>query len=220
MALAHWLAGTRAAPQNARSPSRRAAAPGRFVRDENGVAIIEAAFIFPIMVLVLAMIVVWGKAYDIKRKVIQTTRTVTDLVSQWSDITPGDYMTQAQVDTDLQYAADTMQPYSYNNTGAIAVVVSELQANSTATAGTVMWSEPQFGGVALVQGSTVPLPSGIVAPNGYIMYGQASYTYTPLQIGPNPVGTMQLSDTFFIAPRAHTCIPYQSPTYTTPSTCF
>ena len=219
MALAHWLAGTRATPSNGPLPCgpARPRRAGRFVRDEAGVAIIEAAFIFPIMVIVLAMIVVWGKAYDIKRKVVQTTRTVTDLVSQYSDMNTADYLTKAAVDTDLDYAADTMQPYSYNNTTPVSVAVSELQANSTATLGTVLWSEAQYGGTALTAGTTVALPAGIVAANGYILYGQASYTYTPLQIGANPVGTMQLADTFFIAPRAHTCIPYQ--TYH-PSSCF
>ena len=101
-----------------------------------------------------------------------------------------------------------MLPYSYNNTGAISIVVSELQANASATQGTVLWSDAAYGGTALTAGTTIALPSGIVAANGYIMYGQASYSYTPLNIGQNPVGTMSLSDTFFIAPRAHTCIAY------------
>jgi Flp pilus assembly protein TadG len=222
MAFASWLVRRRATPASG-SPVPRPASRRRSRRlasDESGVAIIEAAFIFPLMVVILGMLVVWGQAYDIKRKVVQTTRTVTDLVSQYSDMNTSDYLTQAMVDTDLDYAADTMLPYSYNNTALISVVVSELQANSTATQGTVMWSEAQYAGTPLVQGSTVTLPAGIVANNGYILYGQASYTYTPLQIGANPVGTMQLADTFFIAPRAHTCIPYQSPTYTTPSSCF
>ena len=113
-----------------------------------------------------------------------------------------------------------MLPYSYNHTGAISVAFSELQAKASATGGTVLWSEAQYGGVKLAQGATVNLPAGIVAANGYIMYGQASYTYTPLQIGPNPVGTKQHYDTFFISPIAHTCIAYKGSTQTyTPNTC-
>jgi Flp pilus assembly protein TadG len=216
MSFARRHVGKGATPSSG-SPLPRLRRIERFVRDETGVAFIEAAFIFPIMVVVLAGIAVWGQAYDIKRKVVQTTRTVTDLVSQYNDMNTSDYLTTAMVTTDLNYAADTLQPYSYNNTGPISVAVSELQASADATQGTVLWSEAAFGGTKLVQGSKIPLPAGIVAANGFIMYGQASYSYTPLQIGFTPTGTMVLSDTFFIAPRAHACIPEQQ---YHPATCF
>ena len=177
-----------------------------FGRDEQGVAAMEAAFIFPLMVVILGLIVIWGQGYDIKRKVTQTAQQVTDLVASYA-LGSGP-MPQATLDGDLDYAALTLLPYTANgNTAPLSVVVTEYQANSTGTVGTVLWSEAQYQGVPHAVNSTVTLPTGLVAPNGYVIFGEVSWSYTPLKVGPFPVPTMTLSDSIFLSPRSYTCVP-------------
>jgi len=178
---------------------------GALGRDERGIAAVEAAFIFPVMVVVLALIVVFGQAFDIKRKVTQTTEQVTNLVALWP-LASGN-MQQSDIDGYLDMAALTMLPYSANgNTGNLSVVVTEFQANAAATTGTALWSEAQYGGVARAANTTITLPTGLVAPNGYVILGEVSWAYTPLNIGPFPLTTMSLHDSIFLSPRQHTCI--------------
>ena len=181
-----------------------------FLRDERGVAILEAAFIFPIMVMILALIVIWGQAYDIKRKVYQSVYSVTDIVANEGLTGNGGAVSQAQLDADLQLAASTMLPFTDNNTGPLSMVVTEFKADANGVVGTVLWSEAQFGGVARAAGTTITLPTGLVAANGYVLLGEGSYTYTPLNIGFIPVTTMVLRDTVYLAPRVHRCIPTYS----------
>jgi len=173
--------------------------------DESGIAAVEAAFVFPIMVVVMAMIVVFGQAFDIKRKVTQTTEQVTNLVALWP-LASGN-MQQTDIDGYLDMAALTMLPYSANgNTGNLSVVVTEYQANAAATVGTALWSEAQFSGVARATNTTITLPAGLVAPNGYVILGEVAWSYTPLNIGPFPLTTMSLHDSIFLSPRQHTCV--------------
>jgi len=189
-------------PTKARAAARRVRA---LARDESGIAAVEAAFVFPVMVVVLAIIGVYGKAFEIKRKATETAQQVTDLVARWP-LSNGP-MQQSDIDGYLDYAALTMLPHTANgNTGSLSVVVTEFQANAAATTGTVLWSEAQYQGVARAAGTTMPLPTGLVAPNGYVLLGEVSWSYTPLKIGPFPLTTMLLQDSIFLSPRQHTCI--------------
>ena len=177
-----------------------------FRRDEQGVAAMKAAFIFPLMVVILGLVVIFGQGFDIKRKVTQTAQQVTDLVATYP--LGGGPMPQATLDGDLDYAALTLLPYTANgNTAPLSVIVTEYQANSNATVGTVLWSEAQYQGVPHGVNSTVTLPTGLVAPNGYVILGEVSWSYTPLKVGPFPVTTMTLYDSIFLSPRAYTCVP-------------
>jgi Flp pilus assembly protein TadG len=181
--------------------------PRRFIADERGIAALEAAFIFPIMVAVLALVFIFGQGFDIKRKVSQSSYQITDLVAR---NLPGDVMSQATLDGKLSLAAATMQPYSYNQTSNVSIVVSQLQADNTGTTGTVVWSEPYYSGTARVIGSKMALPTGAVAPNAFVLYGEASYLYTPLNIGYTPEAAMLLSDSSWMSPRNRNCIPIYS----------
>ena len=54
----------------------------RWLRDEKGVAAVEAAIIAPVAVALLGLIAIWAQAIAIQRKVTLTAHTITDLVSQ------------------------------------------------------------------------------------------------------------------------------------------
>jgi len=177
-----------------------------FGRDEEGVAAMEAAFVFPLMVVILGLVVIWGQGYDIKRKVTQTAQQVTDLVASYP--LGSGAMPQATLDGYLDYASLTMLPYTEGGyTTPLAVVVTEYQADATGKVGTALWSEPVYQGVAHALNSTITLPTGLVAPNGYVILGEVSWSYSPLNVGPFPVSTMTLYDSIFLAPRSYTCVP-------------
>jgi len=161
-----------------------------FGRDERGVAAVEAALLLPVVLIMLAMLVIWSEGFAIQRKVTQASRTITDIVTQSSVIN------QSDLDLDLGVSSAVMTPYSGSS---VTMVVSELQANAAGTVGTVIWSEP-FQGTALTVGSTLALPSNVVAANGYVILGQASYLYTPLNLW-QTISPMTISDQIYMAPR-------------------
>jgi Flp pilus assembly protein TadG len=187
----------------------------RFPRDVRGVAAVEAAFVFPMLLAVLAIIVVFTQGFEIKRKVAQTARTVTDLVAQYTgvnaDQTKGPLELSA-LSGDLAAAVGTMEPFSYDAPNATTMVLSMLKADASGTVGTVQWSQvynAAGAGVARTVGTTVAMPSGVAAANGYVLLGEASFAYSPPQIGP-AASIYTLQSSVYLPPRQLTCIAVQT----------
>jgi Flp pilus assembly protein TadG len=163
----------------------------RVRRDIRATASVEFALILPVMAAFLAISVVLGEGVAIWQKVSATSRTITDLVTQYSTLS------QADLQEILNAAAYTMAPYSSAN---LSMVVSEIQTNAAGQA-TVTWSQPAFNGVALTLGQTVTLPAQIDQPNITLILGQVQYTYTPLNIFYPGLTAIPLSDASYWSPR-------------------
>ena len=162
----------------------------RVRRDIRATASVEFALILPVMAAFLTISVIMGEAVAIWQKVSATSRTITDLVTQYSTLS------QADLQEILNAAAYTMVPYGSAN---LSMVVSEIQTNAAGQA-TVTWSQPAFNGVPLTPGQSVTLPAQIDQPNITLILGQVQYTYTPLNIF-YPVGAIPLSDASYWSPR-------------------
>ncbi len=182
-----------------------------FARDRRGVAAVEAAFIFPLMMVVLAIVATFAQAFEIKRKVAQTARTVTDLVTQYTgvnaDQTVGP-LELASLAADLAAANGTMQPFSNNAPGATTMVVTMAKADATGLIGTVKWSQA-YNGSARAVNTVVALPTGVAAANGYVVLGEASFVYAPVQIWAS-AASYTLTSTIYLPPRQLTCIAVQT----------
>ena len=200
----------------------------RWLRDEKGVAAVEAALIAPVAVALLGLIAIWAQAIAIQRKVTLTAHTITDLVSQQGTQTASACtatnssqeasVNQTTVDYILNNAANVLYPYVKPNSGTnpvtgtnmsdMTMVVSEINVNSSGTTATVQWSEPMPShGTALAttaHGVTLP-SSGVGSAATNVIMGTVAYSYTPPVIG-EAVGTITLQDTIYLAIRQWSCM--------------
>ncbi len=178
----------------------------RFGRDRQGIAATEFALLLPIMLVIFVGVTEVGQAISISRKVTITSRTVTDLVTQYSALSSTD-MTSL-----LSAAAQVMAPYPSSK---LTVTVSEVSTDSSNNA-TITWSS-SLNGTAYATGQKVTLPSGLNLPNISVIWGQVQYAYTPV-LGDNIIGTTMLSDQIYMNSRLCTAINYGSTVTTSTNT--
>jgi len=181
----------------------------RWLGETRAAATVEFAFVAPAMLIMMALIVFAGQAFEIQRKVTLTMRTLTDLVTQQSDVTStSSTYTYSQI---LSAASLVIAPYDSTQ---LQMVISEVQTNGSTTA-KVIWSKATgTGATALTVGSSVSVPRYVEA-NGYLIVGTVNYTYNPLNIFVQ-TSPITLTDTIYMSPRISTCIagPSQSPAHT------
>ena len=201
--------------------------PFRWLRDERGVAAIEAALIAPVAVGLLGLIAIWAQAIAIQRKVTLTAHTITDLVTQQGTQTSGACtasnpslaasVNQSTVDSILNNAANVLYPYVKPTSGTnpvtgtnlsnMTMVISEINVDASGTTATVQWSEPMpsHGTALATTAHAVTLPNSVAASTTNLIMGTVTYTYTPPVIGES-AGTITLTDTIYMAPRQWSCM--------------
>jgi Flp pilus assembly protein TadG len=163
--------------------------------DQRGVAAVEFALIVPIAVLLLTGGVDYSDAISIQRKITLADRTITDLVTQYTNISSG------TLALNLGASAMIVAPYSSSN---LVMTVSEVATDAGGNA-TVVWSQ-SFNGTKRTMGSPVTLPVTVSQPNATFIMGEAQYSDTPI-FGSSLTGTMLLHDTNLMSPRLVTSIP-------------
>jgi Flp pilus assembly protein TadG len=171
----------------------------RFVAARRGIAAVEFAIVLPVLVLLFLASVDGGRAIATYMKVRAATYTLDAITNQYTTIQSTD---MASI---VGAAAVVLAPYA---SSPAAVTVSQITVNSSSNA-TVSWSY-SLNGTALTQGATVAVPSGFSSCNSYpcfLIYGQVSYTYTPL-FGYFTPSALNLSDNLYVTPRSSSCILY------------
>lgn len=145
----------------------RAARVGRTADD--GLALIEFALIFPIMIVMFIGMVEFGEAFSINRKVENVASTVADLVSQQAAVTDADLTDIVRVGNQL------MLPYG---AAPLRVRIISVVADATNQARTVAWS---FGPGAPADGSAyTALPrAGLTEANSSLIVVEAEYDFSP-----------------------------------------
>jgi Flp pilus assembly protein TadG len=178
---------------------RAASRHQRFLASTGGIAAVEFALVLPILVMMFLASVDAGRAIALYMKVRAATYTLDAITNQYTTIQSTD------VTSIVGAASLVFSPYS---AGPAVVTVSQISVNS-ATNATVSWSYSQ-NGTALSQGTKVSVPSGFSTCGTYpcyLIYGQISYTYSPL-FGFFTRSGIHLSDSLFVTPRNVTCILY------------
>jgi Flp pilus assembly protein TadG len=192
-----------------------------FRRDRAGVSALEFAFVLPLMLTIYIGSFEISQGLSAKTKVSQTARTVTDLVSRSGLVQSGPPSTSvistAQM-TDIFSATNTiMSPFTITSAQFVLVVsIINVDQNGNATIGASCASD---GNTYYTPGQSVTIPAGLVPANtvGYLIWGTASYTYSPFLVrGGAPfytmVGPVSLSDQMYMSPR-------NSQTVTLPTPC-
>ena len=183
--------------------SRLATIYRRFIASTRGVAAIEFAMIMPVLMVIFLGSYDGGRAIAIYMKVRSATYTLDAITNQYTTIQSSDM--QAIVGA----TSVVLAPYSST---PVVVVISQIKINTGGKA-TVSWSYA-LNGTPLAQGSTATIPAGLVASGNtcgtypcYLIFGQVSYTYTPL-FGFFGSGGITLADSLYVTPRSSACIFY------------
>jgi Flp pilus assembly protein TadG len=161
----------------------------RFRGDKRGVSAVEFALLAPMMIALYLGCVEVSDGVSADRKVSLTASTVANLTSQVSTITNAD-MTNI-----LNASSAIIAPYASSK---LKVTVSCLNIDSTGKV-TVEWSDTK-NGTARTKGSSVTIPSALAVPSSHLIFAEVSYAYTPT-VGYTMTGTVNLSDTMYMAPR-------------------
>lgn len=167
-------------------------------RDSRGVAAVEFALILPILVTLYLGTIEVTNAVMANRKMVATTSALGDLAAQAQVLSDGD------VTNVFNAASSTMQPYSVSSLQMRVTQVKVL--NGVAR---VAWSEAR-GMTRHSVGSVYPsFPSSLLPSDPlvtqYFVVSEVSYAYTS-PIGNLLIGTMNMSDTFWLRPRIGECV--------------
>ena len=183
--------------------SRLATIYRRFIASTRGVAAIEFAMIMPVLTVIFLGSYDGGRAIAVYMKVRSATYTLDAITNQYTTIQSSDM--QAIVGA----TSVVLAPYSST---PVVVVISQIEIKTGGKA-TVSWSYA-LNGTPLAQGSTATIPAGLVASGNtcgtypcYLIFGQVSYTYTPL-FGFFGSGGITLADSLYVTPRSSACIFY------------
>ena len=178
--------------------------------DRSGLAAVEFAMIFPIMVVLYFGVVEFSSAIAVDRKATQVARTLSDLTSQSMSVANADLMSFGQA------AKAIMTPYP---SSPLVSSITEVYVDSVSGVARVQWSKgltiSTTGDVAVAAtaphnpGDVVVLPTTLVAAKGtYVIWSEVSYQYTPA-IGIMLAQTgMTFRDVAYTRPRLVLCVIY------------
>jgi Flp pilus assembly protein TadG len=167
---------------------------GRMAADARGAAAVEFAALLPFMLMLYIGGVEVAQGVSADRRVTQTSRTVADLASRQTSVLTAD------VTNLLNASSAVMAPFDPTK---VQVIVSQVQIAANGKA-TIEWSQA-LNTTARTVGQTVTLPAALATPSTYLLWGEATYLYTPA-IGYYMTGTLTLYDSIYMAPRMSTCV--------------
>ena len=166
----------------------------RLKRDTSGMAAIEFVFIVPLMLVIFFGTIELSNGVAADRKVTITARTLSDLVSQNTNVT------NLQMTNFFTMGSAIMTPYSGT---PMTLRVSAVSINGSGQA-TVAWSDGQ-GIAGRTVGSTVTVPAGLIVNNTQLIWSEIAYTYTPA-VGYVMKTAVTLTDVCYTRPRQSTAV--------------
>jgi Flp pilus assembly protein TadG len=168
----------------------------RFVRSTRAVAAIEFAMIMPVLAVLFLGSFDGGRAIAIYMKVRSMTYAVDAITNQYTTIQSSD------MQGILGATSQMLAPYSST---PVVVKISQITISAKGVA-TVSWGAA-LNGTPRAKGSSITVPAALATPGSYLIYGETSYTYTPM-FGYFSSGNIALSDNLYAVPRSSTCIIY------------
>jgi len=177
--------------------------------DRSGLAAVEFAMVFPIMVVLYFGVVEFSSAIAVDRKATQVARTLSDLTSQSVSVADADLISFGQA------AKAIMTPYPAQ---PLISSITEVYVDKATGVTRAQWSKGltigPTGDVTISAGphnpgDVVVLPTSLaVAKDTYVIWSKVSYTYTPA-IGYMMSKTgVPFSDAAFTRPRLVLCVIY------------
>lgn len=182
--------------------------------DTRGLAATEFAMIIPLMLVMFFGTVEICSGVAVDRKVTLVSRTLSDLISQYSN-------SAALADSDLQNAFSAaygiITPYDVT---PVKATITQIYVNAAATTAKVQWSKSAtvsqsgstvtatLGASSYSQGQALTIPTGLMVGDTYLILSEVSYTYVPTVGYILAKSGITMSDQTYTRPRQLTCIPY------------
>jgi Flp pilus assembly protein TadG len=141
----------------------------RFIRDRDGLAAVEFAFVAPIMILAYFGVAELCGAMLADRKTSHVASAIGDLAAQYSTLATGDI-------NNFYAAGQTIMAPSPTTT--LKMRISEVQENTAGTAATVIWSCASSNWTKLANGTPEKLTTNLIAGGQSVIMSEAQYTYT------------------------------------------
>ena len=138
------------------------------LRDERGTAVVEFAFLLPIMVVLFVGVVELTNVLRLDRKVVDAAQTVADLVTQRSEVN------DAQLNDILRAAELIFDPFptAPHSVGIVGVAYDSDTGNPT-----LDWSRSKNGGSVP---DALTLAAGLGSPGEGVVIVRVTYNYTPV----------------------------------------
>lgn len=163
-------------------------------RNERGVALVEFAYVLPVLLVMFLGAYEFSDAIACSRKVTITARAVADLTSQYS------LLTGSQTDTLLNASGQIMAPYPASKA---LVRVTELTTDKDGNT-TVTWSRA-IHGERRNPGDAFTLPKNIMVKSSSLILGEVAYAYTPVaNVG--SLGSLSLTQSIYMVPRVSSTV--------------
>jgi Flp pilus assembly protein TadG len=177
--------------------------------DRSGLAAVEFAMIFPIMVVLYFGVVEFSSAIAVDRKATQVARTLSDLTSQSMSVADADIKNFGEA------AKAIMTPYPPS---PLVSSITEVYIDSVSGVARVQWSKGLTigvtGDVSIAAaaphnpGDVVTLPTSLVVAKGtFVIWSEVSYQYTPA-VGVVLTGLPPFKDVAYTRPRLVLCVTY------------
>lgn len=161
----------------------------RFFIDCAGVAAVEFALIFPLMIAFYFGAMETSHMLTANRRVTSVAYTAADITAQAISIDDSDI-------SDIFSASSAiLRPFS---TTPLSISISSVVANSSGV-NKVIWSD-SFQGTARAVGSTITLPAGLTSPGTSVIVSEVTYEYSsPISV--TVTEQITFTDTAYLKPR-------------------
>ena len=178
--------------------------------DRSGLAAVEFAMVFPMMVALYFGVVECSSAISVDRKATQVARTLSDLTSQSMTVADADLKSFGQA------AKAIMAPYPGL---PLVSYVTQVYIDASSGAARVQWSKELAidgaGNVTIsgtpphTPGTVVTLPSTIAVAKGtFVVWSEVSYKYTPAVGYILSKTGLTFRDVSYTRPRLVLCVTY------------
>jgi Flp pilus assembly protein TadG len=161
----------------------------KFRKDNRGIAMVEFAFILPIMLAMYFTTAELVNAHRANRKMTVLARSLSDLTSQSVDIS------NATRDLIFSASASTLYPF----TGTPKMRISSIRMDAAGTA-YVDWSEGQNMAAYARCFKPTAVPAALRIPNSSLIFAEVEYSYTPM-VGYGVTGPINMSEQLYMRPR-------------------
>ena len=197
----------------------------RLLRNEQGVAAIEFAFIAPLVFTLFVGAVEVSQAFTVDRRVMQVAQTTGDLVAR-ADAS----ITQSEMTDIMSVGSYIMLPYA--STGLEMTIRNITSSPSSATSTKQSWyctynSNGTGSNTCACNVTGYTIPTGLVSTNDSVVVAEVRYFYTPLlfdsvlkNVLTKTGGYYIISKKSYLKPRSNAAMLKQANGTTCPSPTF
>lgn len=168
----------------------------KWVLGDDGVAALEAAMIFPLLLTLLVGVVDLGSGILVAQKVITASQISADLIGRHEIVSDG------EIDEAVEAAAMAMSPYSSSIELGVDIVSLEFNGDGTAD---VLWRRTQN---MAPNETAVDSAASLGAEGEGIVAVTVQYTFEPIFVG-FLFENMEFTEVAFIRGRKSATIPYE-----------